>query len=230
MAKIILKLDERQISGKKVAKLRASGMIPSVVYSDGKPGTNTQSKQGETLKVIEEVGRHTPFEVELNGKKRLVIVKTIDMNRVHHTIDHLAFQAIRQDEKLETEVAIELIGSGESPAERNGLIVLQALDKVGIKALPADLPESLTISVETLLDEDSKLLLKDVKLPKGVEYSDIEQDLELVVANVYEPSALEAANAASAGDGESVDDVVSEQGSEEKSDEAKSEEPEDKNN
>ena len=126
-----------------------------------------------------------------------------------------------QNEKIETEVAIELTGLGESPAERAGLIILQALEKISIKALPADLPESLTISVESLQDEDSKLALKDVKLPKGVEYADIDQDLELVVANVYEPSALEAANAAAAGDGEDVDAVSSENGSEEKAEDEK---------
>ncbi len=221
MANIVLKLDERQITGKKVAKLRASGMVPSVMYGDGKPGVNTQSKQGDTLKVIEEVGRHTPFQVELNGKKQLVILKTIGVDTVKHQIQHLAFQAIKQNEKIETEVAIELTGLGESPAERAGLIILQALEKISIKALPADLPESLTISVESLQDEDSKLALKDVKLPKGVEYADIDQDLELVVANVYEPSALEAANAAAAGDGEDVDAVSSENGSEEKAEDEK---------
>lgn len=215
MANIVLKLDERQITGKKVAKLRASGMIPSVVYGDGKPGANTQSKQGETLKVIEEVGRHTPFQVELKGKKRLVIVKTIDIDAVKHQIQHLAFQAIKQNEKIETEVSIDLTGLGESPAERAGLIILQAIEKINIKALPADLPESLTISVESLKDEESKLAIKDIKLPKGVEFADVDQDLELVVANVYEPSALEAANAAAAGEGEDAEDVASDNGGEE---------------
>ena len=167
------------------------------------------------LKVIEEVGRHTPFQVELKGKKQLVIVKTIDIDAVKHQIQHLAFQAIKQNEKIETEVSIDLTGLGESPAERTGLIILQAIEKINIKALPADLPESLTISVESLKDEESKLAIKDIKLPKGVEFADVDQDLELVVANVYEPSALEAANAAAAGEGEDAEDVASDNGGEE---------------
>lgn len=221
MAKIVLKLDDRQVVGKKVAKLRASGIIPSVVYGEGKPGVNTQSKQGETIKVIEEVGRHTPFDIELNGKKSLAIVKTIDVDTVKHKIQHLAFQTIKQNEVIETEVAIELTNLGESPAERAGLIVLQAIEKINIKALPADLPESLTISVLGLETEEDKLLIKDIPLPKGVEYSDVEQDLDLVVANVYEPGALEAANAAAAGDGEDESNVESDQGGESASAESK---------
>ena len=212
MANIVLKLDERQITGKKVEKLRSSGIIPSVVYGDGKPSVNTQSKQNETLKVIAEVGRHTPLQLDMGGKKQLAIVKTIDMDAVKHRVRHLAFQAISQNETIETEVAIELIDMGESPAEKAGLIVLQALERVNIKALPADLPENLSISVTSLEGEDSKLLLSDIKLPKGVEYADNEQDLELVIANVYEPSALEAANAAAAGDASEDTEVESEQG------------------
>ena len=69
--------------------------------------------------------------------------------------------------------------------------------------------------MESLKDEESKLATKDIKLPKGVEYADVDQDLELVVANVYEPSALEAANAAAAGEGEDAEDVASDNGGEE---------------
>lgn len=215
MAKIVLKLDERKDTGKQLRKLRALGWVPSVVYSDGNPGVNTQSKQVETLKVVEEVGRHTPFQVELNGKKQLVIIKTLDIDPVKHSIKHLAMQGIRQDEMLETEVEIQIVGLSDSQAEKAGLVILQAIDKINIKALPADLPESLSVDGSTLEDEESKITVADIKLPEGVEYADVEQDLELVVANVYEPSALEAANAAAAGDGTDVEDVESEQGASE---------------
>jgi hypothetical protein len=49
-------------------------------------------------------------------------------------------------------------------------------------------------------------------LPAGVEYADVEQDLELVVANVYEPAALEAANEAAAGDATIDTEVEAENG------------------
>jgi hypothetical protein len=42
-------------------------------------------------------------------------------------------------------------------------------------------------------------------LPKDVTFADAEIDLELVVANVYEPAALQAANDAAGGDAEGAD-------------------------
>lgn len=116
---------------------------------------------------------------------------------------------------MHAEVPIHLEGLGESEAEKAGLIVLQAIETVQIKAKPADLPDALTVSILNLATDEDKVTLADVTLPEGVEYADVEQDLELVVANVYEPAALEAANEAAAGDAEdpSADNVEAEHGS-----------------
>jgi large subunit ribosomal protein L25 len=43
-------------------------------------------------------------------------------------------------------------------------------------------------------------------LPEGVEFADAEQDMELVIANVYEPSALQAANEAAGGEAEAEEE------------------------
>ena len=56
---------------------------------------------------------------------------------------------------------------------------------------------------------------ESVSIGSAVEYADVEQDLDLVVANVYEPAALEAANEAAAGDGVDESQVEAENGSEE---------------
>jgi large subunit ribosomal protein L25 len=114
----------------------------------------------------------------------------------------VAFHAIKQDDVITTEVPIHLTGMGESPAERAGLVILQAIEHIQIKAKPAALPEALELSVEGLTTTDDKLSLGDIKLPDGVEFDDIEQNTDLVVANVYEPSALQAANEAAAGEAE----------------------------
>ena len=111
---------------------------------------------------------------------------------------------------------IVLVGKGESVAERAGLIVLQAIEKIQIKAKPADLPESIEISIADLATTDDKITVGDIKLPNGVEFADVDQDLELVIANVYEPSALQAANEAAGGDvAEAEAEVPAENGEEE---------------
>lgn len=212
---ISLKLDARTVAGKKVAQLRKDGLVPSVVYGGKADPINTQSDIVETTKVTNKAGKHSPVHLTIDGKKKLAIIKSIDIDPVKHRVRHVAFHTIKQNEAIVTVVPIHLTGVGESDAEKAGLIVLQALEHVEIKAKPADLPEALELSISALAGTDDKLTLADVKLPEGVEFADHEQDLELVIANVYEPSALQAQNDAAAGDAEdaSADSVEAENGS-----------------
>ncbi|NCO10658.1 50S ribosomal protein L25 [Candidatus Saccharibacteria bacterium] len=207
MHDISLKLQKRDVTGKRVAKLRQDGFVPSVVYGGNDEPISTQSAVVETTKVVHEAGRHTPVKLTIDGSKQLAIIKDVDFDPVKHQVRHIAFHAIRQDDVITTEVSLVFTGKGESPAERAGLIILQALDTVEVKAKPADLPESLEISTINLESTHDKITLADVTLPEGVEYADAEQDLHLVIANVYEPAALEAANEAAAGDAEDESEV-----------------------
>lgn len=205
MKNISLKVDKRGVSGKKVAALRKAGFVPSVIYGADMDPVMTQSALRETEKVVREAGRHTPISIVLGSKKHLAIIKTIDHEPTKHALRHVAFHAIKQNEKIVTQVPVVLIGMGESPAERTGLVVLQAIDTLEVRALPANLPEALEVSLEKLATAEDRLVIADIKLPEGVEFADHELDMELVVANVYEPSALEAANEAAGGDAEPED-------------------------
>jgi large subunit ribosomal protein L25 len=203
VSEFTLKLDNRTVSGKKVAKLRQQGIVPSVVYGGKADPINTQSGIVETTKISHQAGKHSPVTLNIDGKKKLAIIKTIDVDPVKHRVRHVAFQTINVNEVITTTVSIHLVGVGESAAEKAGLIVLQALEHVEIKAKPGDLPESLELSIVDLATTEDKLTLTNLTLPEGVEYADLEQDMDLVVANVYEPSALQAANDAAGGDAES---------------------------
>jgi len=214
MHDISLKLDNRTIEGKKVSQLRESGYIPSVVYGGQDEPIATQSPEVETVKIIKLAGKHTPVDLTIDGKKKMAIIKDIDIDPVKHKVRHVAFHIIKRDDIITTQVPIVLVGQGESAAERAGLVVLQAIDNIEIKAKPADLPESLEISILDLASTEDKITVGDIKLPEGVEFADVEQDLELVIANVYEPSALQAANEATGGDAEEETEVPAENGEE----------------
>lgn len=222
--KINLKLDARELQGKKAAKLRKQGIVPAVVYGHGIEPINVQAEYNVIEKVVRQAGKHSPVHLTIDTKKKIALIKDVDTDPVKSRIRHVSFHAVKQNEPVTTEVAIHLIGQGESEAEKNGLIVLQTLEKVEIKALPMDLPEALEADIRALKEPGEKLLLSSVKLPENVElvehksgHGDEEDEhsvTELVVASVWEPSALQAANEAAAGDGEADTEVEAEQGGE----------------
>ena len=223
--KITLKVDERDVRGKKVAKLRKEGLTPGVVYGAGIEPVAIQVAEGDLKKVVVAAGKHTP--VHLTGKtRRIAMIKDADIDPTKNAIRHVSFHAVRADQPVVAEVPIRLVGEGESEAEKAGLIILQNLDRIEVKALPMDLPEALEVSVLGLAEDGQKLTIGDITLPTGVELvehdsghheEDEEQHsiTELQVASVWEPSALAAQNDRAAGDAEDESEVEAENGGEE---------------
>ena len=144
--KITLKIEAREVHGKKLGQIRKEGLVPGVVYGAGIDAISVQAIESDVLKVVKKAGQHTP--VQLVGKKRrIAMIKNVDRDPVKNTIRHISFHAVRADEPVEAEVPIRLVGEGESVAERNGLVILQAIEKLEVKALPLELPEALEVSM-----------------------------------------------------------------------------------
>lgn len=222
--KLTLKLDERAVHGKKVAKLRNDGIIPAVVYGPGVDPISVQVDNGTFTKLYRQAGTYTPVHLTIGTKKKIAMIKDVDRDPVKGSVRHVSFHAVKANEPVVAEVPIHLMGEGESDAEKNGLIILQALDKIEVKALPMDLPEAIEISTVELKEAGEKVTLGDAKLPNGVEF--VEHDsghgdeteeershvTDLMVASVWEPAALQAANEAAAGDATDESEVESENG------------------
>lgn len=223
--KLSLKLDERTVHGKKVAKLRKDGLVPAVVYGPGIDPISVQVEDGVFTKLYRQAGMHAPVHVTIGSKRKITMIKDVDRDPVTGNVRHISFHAVKANEPVVAEVPIHLVGEGESEAEKNGLIILQTLDKIEVKALPMDLPEAVEVSIVNLKEAGEKITLEAATLPEGVEFVEHEdhhgqQDedeekstiADLMVASVWEPAALEAANASAAGTAEDESEVESENG------------------
>lgn len=216
--KITLTIQKREVRGKKVKQLRKQGLVPGVVYGAGMEPTPIQAEAKEVLRVVTAAGTHSP--VMLSGaKKRIAMIKDVEFDLTKHgVVRHVSFHAVKADEQVQADVPVVMMGENESAAKRAGLIVLQSLDKLQVKALPMDLPERLEVDITKLAEAGERVTVRDIVLPAGVEI--VEHDdgqaeneegeekqtmYDLVIATVYEPSALQAANEAAAGDAESAD-------------------------
>lgn len=229
--KINLKLDIRELHGKKAKKLRKQGIVPAVVYGADMEPITVQSEYNPIEKVWRQAGKHTPVQLTIDSKKKIALIKDVDIEPGKGRIRHVSFHAVKADEPVVAEIPIHLIGEGESEAERAGLVVLQSLEQFEVRALPMDLPEALEISIAGLKEAGERVTLGDAVLPPNVELverktgreddddeSEEQKITDLVVATVYEPSALQAANEAAGGDAEDESEVESENGGEEADD------------
>lgn len=236
--KITLKVQERTVYGKKVKALRRDGLVPIVVYGPGMEPKPVQAVYNELEKVVKAAGKHAPVHITLDDKKRIAMVKEISIDPAKNRINHVAFHAVRQNKPIEAEVPVRLVGEGESEAEKAGLIILQNIDALEVKALPLEMPDALEVDIRHLKEAGERVLVGDIVLPANVELvehtdgreEDDEEDeeerpsiLDLQVASVWEPSALQAQNEAAAGEAKEDTEVPAEQGTETAEAEATSE-------
>ena len=192
--RISLAVEKREITGKKVAKVRDDGMIPAVIYGSEFEPTNVQIPYVALTKAIRIVGTHSPIDIKIGEKTQTAIVKTIDVNPRTNRISHIAFQAVSADQVVTTWVPVVVIDEDESEAKKAGLAVMQFVDELEIKAKPADLPKNLEISAKSLKEDGEKLTIGDIKLPEGVVFADPEEVAnELTIAIVQDPAAMAAA-------------------------------------
>ena len=198
MAEYKLTLDKREVTGKKLKALRASGLIPSVVYG-GKEPVLAASEYVATEKVLTLAGYHSPVDLDIAGKKQLAIVKDVNIDPVSRKIINIEFQAISANEVVEATTPIVIVNFEASDASKlYHFAMTQALEEIDVKAKPSDLPKELEIDASRLTNVDDKLTIADIVLPNGVELADKELDPEQVVASLYDPAAEAAAREAEA--------------------------------
>jgi large subunit ribosomal protein L25 len=185
-----VKLSQREVVGKGLNRLRADGTVPAVIHNHGQPSIHVMAPETELLRVYRLAGKHHPLNLEVGSEKYLVLIKDAHFNPVKRKLEHIVFQAIRQNETVEAEVPIRL--EGDAPAERIGLIVLRQLDAVEVEALPKNLPDELVVSAEVLAELHDKIMVSDLKAPSGVT---IMTDSEHPIATVVETRAQVAEEA-----------------------------------
>jgi large subunit ribosomal protein L25 len=207
--KVALTVEGRKIIGKKVKSLRKEGVLPGVVYGNGVDATPVMVAANVAEKAWHEAGKHHIVELTMDGKIHLAMIKSADFEPVKRRLRHLSLQVVKQNEKVETEVPIHVVGEGETVAEKAGLVVLKTIESVQVSAFPKDLPDFVEVPGDKLAEPGDHLTVGDITPPKGVA---ILSDPEQIVVTVYEPSALAAANDAAGGDATEETEVAAENG------------------
>ena len=194
--KLTLKVNKREISGKKVKVLREQGLIPSVIATNQKGDILTQSEYVATEKIVRKAGYHSPIFLDVDGKQQMVLVNDVSFDPVKRTIINIEFKGIKANEVVEATTPIVVINFENSEAAKLGLSRTLVMDEIDVKAKPADLPSSLEIDASGLVDADSRLTVKDIILPENVEFADKEQDMDELVVTVFDAEAEAAAREA----------------------------------
>lgn len=176
---IALSAAPRTELGKGAARrARRAGLIPVVIYGKGFDPAHVTVNRLEFTAIVRNHGVNAVVNVDIEGKKQLAMIKSVDQNVLTLEIDHADLLAIHRGEKVEVEVPVVYTGE---PAP--GTMVIQDADTIRVEADVLSIPEEISVSVEGL-EVGSQITAGDVTLPGDVTLAD---DADLLLINVVYP-------------------------------------------
>lgn len=171
-------------------RMRREGLVPGVVYSGGSEATAFQVSERDVRGILSEGA--ALFDLEVEGSKAVpVVIKEAQHHPVRGSFQHLDLMQVNLKEAIQAEVAIELEGVEDAPGVKGGGVLEHVTREVTVEALPADIPDNITVDVSTLEVNDT-LSLAAVSAPDGVTF--VAEELEeITIVTVSPPRVEEAA-------------------------------------
>jgi large subunit ribosomal protein L25 len=188
IARATLAAEHRQITGKKVATLRRSGRLPAVVYGHGIESANVTVDTHEFEQLRRHTGPNALVDLSVDGKKaQPVLVHAVQVHPVNRRPLHVDLFLVRMTEELTVDVP--LVATGDSLAvTQHGGTLLHPTESVRVRALPDHLPQSIEYSVESLVDFDTSIFVRDLVVPSDVT---LLTDGDEIIAKVQQPRVEE---------------------------------------
>ena len=167
--KISLKAEKRKTLGRKVKKLRVEGLVPANIFGKKVKSLAIQLNAKDLKSVVKEAGETKIIDLSLKGesKTRPVLISNLQLHPLSNDFLHTDFRQVGLKEKVTAMVPVELVGEAPAVKEKVG-ILLHLINEIEVEALPTELPEKLTLSLDDLKTVEGQLTVADIKAPKGV--------------------------------------------------------------
>lgn len=188
MAQVSVRVETGRLLGSRASRrLRATGMVPAVVYGLGtEPMHVAVNHHDLTVAFHGEGGTHALINLEIDGATSVpTLIKAIDRHPFRNLIRHVDFLQVSLSETVETEVTLHFTGSPAGVKE--GGILTPARNTIRIEALPTQIPGSVELDVSDLQINDT-LRVSDLLPIEGVVFLD-DPDALLVMVS---PPTIEA--------------------------------------
>ncbi len=152
----------------KSKSLRKSGRIPAVFYGGKTESTPISISKVDFDKIWKKAGESTVITIKTEGVGDVdTLIHEVQFDPVTSEPTHSDFYVVDKTKKVKVHVPIEFVGVSPAIKELGGTLI-KVLHELEVESLPGDLPHVLEIDISLLLELNSHLAVKDIKLPKGV--------------------------------------------------------------
>ena len=201
----------REERGKNAARrLRASGMLPAVLYGDGDGSSTAFAVPDRVVDyTLQHMGDNALYDIDLGAGGSTARIVDVQRDPVSGRLLHVDFAPVDMQQRIEVTVPLHVVG--EAPGTEEGGVLQQVAYEAQIETLPGDIPQELTLDVSSL-GMNENLTLADLRLPDGIT---LISDPEEVAAIVTAPTEITEEDLEAAGVVEEEPEEDVEEGAEE---------------
>jgi large subunit ribosomal protein L25 len=187
-APTVLTATRRTETGKAVAHLRKAGKVPAVVFGHGLESIPISLDAHEFDLLRRTVHSNSIITLVIDGKdKQRVLVRGIQIDPRYRHLLHVDLFALKSGEEVTVDIPVHTTGESYAVVRLGGML-LHNLDHVRVRALPEKLPESFEVPIDSLMEIDDALHVRDLTPPEGVT---LLAELDEVVVKVVAPHVVE---------------------------------------
>lgn len=172
----------------KLSEVRASKMLPAVVYGKKQESITIKVNYSEFLKLFRISWESHIITLDIEGKKIDVLVHDFQKEPVKGDFLHVDFIAISEDDKVHTKIHLEFIGN--SKAVKEGAILEEHIKEVEVKVLPKNLVDSIKVDITKLENMGDSIRVSELEIDsKKIQVLNNSDDIVVTAAR---PAKVEA--------------------------------------
>lgn len=159
----------RPRAGKGAARaVRREGKIPAVIYGEKQEPETIALDANELWKVVQK-GRFlsTVLDINVDGQKRRVLPREVQLDPVKDTPVHVDFQRVGASDFVRVVVPVNFINEGASPGLKRGGVLNIVRHEVEVTCPPDRIPEAFVVDL-TGLEIGRSIHISAVPLGEGV--------------------------------------------------------------
>lgn len=180
----VLSCKKRTVKNKgHLHQIRREGNIPGIIYGSEKENIPVTLSQREVNRTFTNFGARGLFSLEVEGEDaRMALIRELQKNPLNGNITHIDFLSVRMDEKITSNVFINILG--EEEINKKGGILQIGANEIEISCLPRDLPDQIICDVSGLQLGD-KIVVGDLEVSEDIE---VISQLDVLVVSVLVPT------------------------------------------
>ena len=194
-----IKATKREKAGKGASRaIRLKGSIPAVIYGDKKAPEMISLEEKVLVAEMNKKGLWTrQYEIEVDGKKHLVLCQDIQKHPVSNRPIHADFLRISKDSILTMDIPLHFVGEEVCPGIKKGGVLNIVHRTLEVKCKADAIPEEFVVDLSSAEIGDSFDAFA-IQLPAGVKLTAQEDFTVATIVTAQEEVKEEAPAAAAA--------------------------------